>query len=461
MPTRDPGKALSLEKAAAFLARKSFGPSRTPEDKRIGLETEMFPIFTGSSGSPLSRVPLAGPRGVVRLTREAGALVLPMKARHGLPPGYWTYDVDDGGWITFEPGAQVEYASHPLATARFALADNERAIRALRNAFRKRGVSLAAVGLDLWNEAGAMPLQLRTSRHAALKRFFDRAGPWGTVMMVHTSGFQINLDLGEGDVRYERWLLANLMAPLVTACFACSPKDDSVCRRAMIWQRIDPTRTGFPKGLMEERLEDLPAILVRAILDAHVALVKLDSANILLGDAGWSFRDWIEKGHESFGWPLEEDLAYHMTTLYFEVRTRGYLEIRSCDGLPLPWLGAPVVWTASLLYDRTARENALNLLLPRRRDLPELWRRAAAKGLGDPELHALSMTLWEEALRAAGRNTRYYGRHALETARRFFERFTANQRAPSDELRRIMDRGPQFALDWASGDDFGPSNHRG
>ena len=46
-----------------------------------------------------------------------------------------------------------------------------------------------------------------------------------------------------------------------------------------------------------------------------------------------SFADWIIGGHE-LGWPTEEDLAYHLTTLFPPIRPRGWLELRMVDSLP-------------------------------------------------------------------------------------------------------------------------------
>jgi glutamate--cysteine ligase len=52
----------------------------------------------------------------------------------------------------------------------------------------------------------------------------------------------------------------------------------------------------------------------------------------------------------------------HLTTLFPEVRPRGYFEVRSCDALPPEWYAAPLAFIAGLAYGpdrgRTAWEIA-------------------------------------------------------------------------------------------------------
>ena len=68
--------------------------------------------------------------------------------------------------------------------------------------------------------------------------YFERRGPWGRVMMRHTASLQINLDFGPDGVWPQRWLLANLMAPLVAATFAASPGPEGPGERALAWQLL-------------------------------------------------------------------------------------------------------------------------------------------------------------------------------------------------------------------------------
>ncbi|MEJ2190580.1 MAG: hypothetical protein P8Y93_14480 [Acidobacteriota bacterium] len=146
-----------------------------------------------------------------------------------------------------------------------------------------------------------------------------------------------------------------------------------------------------------------------------------------------------------------EDLDYHVTTMFFEVRPRGFLELRAGEAVPDRWRAAPVTMATALLYDDTARAGGLDLLRARRPELPDLWRRAAADGVHDPELRDLAISLWGIALAGARRlpETFVEGK-ALATAEAFLEHFTERGRTPGDDLADLLAEDPAHALAWAS-----------
>ncbi len=60
-----------------------------------------------------------------------------------------------------------------------------------------------------------------------MEEFFNRAGPWGRLMMCSTASVQVCLDAGEqgtgpGSVGW-RWRLLHALGPVLVAAFANSP----------------------------------------------------------------------------------------------------------------------------------------------------------------------------------------------------------------------------------------------
>jgi glutamate--cysteine ligase len=270
-------------------------------------------------------------------------------------------------------------------------------------------------------------------------------------MMRHTASLQINLDLGPEEVWKERWLVANLASPFMTASFASSPSADAVCTRARAWQELDPTRSGFPSLLVTGDGDDPRSEWGQAALDADVMIYRLDDGHFEPGCVGCSFEKWIRDGHPKWGWPTVEDLDYHLTTLFFEVRPRGFLELRAGEELPSRWRPVPVALMAALLYDDEARCAALELLGGYRTQLPEIWRRAALRGVHDSQLRDLACRLWEIGIGGMERLPRGYLEPAhVEATRVFLEHFTARGRVPGDDLLELNDDGPAQALRWAS-----------
>ncbi len=453
MPTDDPREALSLEEARRRIAAQAFAPPEEGEDAagRVGLEPELFVFRPRRGGRELDRVRLDGADGVLALLDRATDGVLTREP--GLPP---RYRLANGGHLTFEPGAQVEHSTRPHATAAEALLDVAETVRWLQGAFAGSGAVLAALGADLWHDAAGIPQQLDAPRYHAMAAFFERVGPWGKEMMRNSASMQINLDLGPRAVAVERWALANLAAPIAVASFATSPKGGWASHRSRAWQELDPSRTGFPAAFLRGEEADPARQYAEFALDADVLLFRLAGGDAEVGEPGFRFRDWIERGHPRHGRPIADDLDYHLTTLFPEVRARRFLEIRCGDAVPARWRAAPVVFWAGLLYDRAARRAALARLEPWRAELPALWRRAAEHALRDDLLAELAGEVWEHALAGAARLPRGFLRVLdLERARAFARRYVGGRRTPGDELLEHCGDSPACGVAWAAEEEPG------
>ncbi len=456
MPTKNQSYALTEDEARHRAGLSAFPePGDSAMQVGVGLEPELFPILVGPSGEPRERLVLTRPNGIgvvqiVDALAYGSGEILP---RVGRPPHAFYYPLTNGGRLTFEPGAQVEHSTAVQPSAAAALADVAHTIGTLRAGFREDHVRLAAVGLDVWHDVEEVPQQLRAGRYTAQAAYYRQRGHWGAVMMRHTASLQINLDLGPEGVWQERWLVANLISPMLTAIFACSPGPDAVSSRARAWQQLDPTRSGFPPLFTDGSDADPRAQWAQAALMADVMLIRAGDEHFAPGTPGFRFIDWIKNGHFRYGWPTIDDLNYHLTTLFFEVRARGFLELRAGEAVPDALRPAQVVLASSLLYDERARGEAIALLADQRPDLNGLWRRAATDGVHDGELKTLACRLWEIALAGAERLPEgWVGDENLAATRTYIDEYTARGRVPADRLSELMDSDPGQALAWAASD---------
>jgi len=304
--------------------------SLSPAPGRVGLEVEAFPFEVLADGSPPRRLPLDR---VVRILEEA-APGLSIHSRRPMAGGSPIYALESGGVLSFEPGGQLEHATVPHRSPAAALAEVRAVAEGLAAVLWPRRVVLASAGFDVWQRDRHVPQQLTAPRYPAMAAYFARRGPHGARMMRQSCALQINLDLGDGSQRQERWLVANLVSPLACATFACSPGLDAVSTRARTWQALDPTRTGFPRRLVDHSTNDPVEQLTDAALGADVLVVRRDPPPWEPGRPGWRFADWLRDGHRRYGRPTVDDLRYHLTTLFPEVRPRGFLELRAVDALP-------------------------------------------------------------------------------------------------------------------------------
>ena len=454
MPTQDKGAAISMDEALHRAGMQAF-PEPVPGASvgGIGLEPEFFPIIRDEKGRPQGRLLLTQPEGcgVLEVVDELAVSDDRIGARRSSPPAAVEYPVDGGGRLTFEPGAQVEHSTAVYPSVATACTDVGDILGRLRGAFGRHSTVLAAIGIDVWHDVDTVPQQLRAGRYTAQAAYYRQRGQWGSVMMRHTASLQINLDLGPECVWQERWLISNLLSPLMTATFASSPGPGAVCSRARAWQELDPTRSGFPRLLVEEPDNDPRGEWGRAALEADVMIFRVDGDHFEPGCSGCNFEKWIREGHPRWGWPTADDLDYHLTTLFFEVRPRGFLELRAGEALPDRWRVVPVTLTAALLYDDNARHQALDLLGVQRSRLPDMWRRAAIDGVRDPELRDLACKLWRIGLEGArSLPDGYVAEEDIESVEAYLEHYTARGRMPSDEVLELLEEDPARALEWAS-----------
>ncbi|HVM39792.1 MAG TPA: glutamate-cysteine ligase family protein, partial [Acidimicrobiia bacterium] len=390
MTGRDEHAELTPEAFRDLVAERCFGrPRAVARPGWVGLEVERFPIRRAGNGRPAGRVPIEGAASSIEVLESMAAddLLAPRRDVGGIP----AYPVAGGGRVTFEPGGALEHATAPHPTAAAALAEVEAVGRRLSERFARAGVALASVGADPWHRLDSAPQQLHAFRYPAMHAYLAARSASGPFMMRHTCSLQVNLDLGGAEEWQHRWLAANLLAPLLTATFAASPDGGAVSARARAWQVLDPTRTGFPPGFLAGDADPI-AHMTEAALDADVLLIRTaDGARP--GRKGWTFRAWLD-GRWGQLRPTEADAAYHLTTLFHEVRPRGMLEFRGIDAVGHQWRSVPVTLLVGAIEDAVARDRVVRLLEGHRPALDGWWRRAAQTGVRDAAVCALAVEAW-------------------------------------------------------------------
>ena len=183
--------------------------------------------------------------------------------------------------------------------------------------------------------------------------------------------------------------------------------------RAEQCRRLDPSRTGLFASSGD------PAV--------DYAEFALEAPALLLGEPeqeALPFRVWLERGAGA------EALDDHLSTLFPEVRPRGYLELRSFDALPPRWYPAVVVPVVGILYSGAALLEA-ERLLPEPSDAALVD--AGRAGLGSQERARLARDVFQLGLEGARRlGEETVGGAALEVAEAFYAEFTGRGRAPGD-----------------------------
>lgn len=327
------------------------------------------------------------------------------------------------GGLTFEPGGALELSSNPASGLAECVERTTADLARVRTALDPLGLTLVGLGLD--PERRPRRVQ-RSPRYTAMETYFDRDGRAGRWMMANTASVQICLDAGHAEPgplgHAERWELARLAGPVLTAAFANSPlrlgaPSGWKSTRMRVWSRVDPGRTA-PVGPGEPR-----AAWARYTLDAHVMMIRRDDGPWDV-PRGLRLRDWLATGGATL-----DDLEYHMSTLFPPVRPRGYLELRMIDAQPGDGWVVPLALATALFDDPEAAAQARAAL----RSLPtvDVWERAARHGLADPSLARAARECFDAAIPALAR----LGAGSLtDVVGEFAERYARRGRCPADDV---------------------------
>ena len=273
-------------------------------------------------------------------------------------------------------------------------------IARLDAALARAGIVAVSSGLNPWHSADAVGMHLDAERYRMMQRHFDSIGVAGRDMMRLTASLQVCVDMCAGDDGVEQWLLANRMGPAVSALFANSGVAAGMATgwsgtRSVIWQHLDPSRTGF----------DGAQVGASPPSAYHDFAANAQAMPLSRGvDAVWpqgSFASWLAADLDR---PDGDDVVHHLSTLFPPVRPRGYLEVRYIDAPPRRWMALPVVVVDTLLRDTEARRAALDALEDvDRSSLLAMWEAAGHQGVVNPWLRHEALTLIEISLAACRR----------------------------------------------------------
>ena len=336
----------------------------------------------------------------------------------------------DQARVTFEPGGQLEISPLPSPSVTQALETVAACDVRLRHCLDPAEIELFTSGMNPWHSVEELGLQTTGPRYITQQAHYDAIGTAGRQMMRQTAAMQINLDLGGPDAADDRWRLANLAGPALSAAFANSPVVAGAPTgvpgtRCLTWQSVDSSRTGYDGAQVGP---DPRAAYERFALRAEfMALPRDGEAPAALRD---SFQGWIERGGPR---PDFDDLVHHLSTLFPPVRPRRHYEIRYIDALLASWLPVPVALLAALLYDRTATREALQLLDTEPTDRAA-WLRSATRAMTDNSLRTAALGLFDIATNAIPRlPDGYVPDGTADLLARYRERFPEQHRCPADD----------------------------
>jgi glutamate--cysteine ligase len=382
---------------------------------RIGTEYEKLAVDPATGRA----VPFEGPRGIERVLTE-------LAERYG-----WEPRQENGATIalargrvsiTLEPGGQIELAGAPLAT-----------LHATRDEVMGHVRELVAVGADLgivFLGLGCHPVSplddipwVPKERYRIMREYMPRVGTLGHRMMKQTATVQANIDFESERDAMQKLRVGMGVAPIVNAIFANSPLVDGdlsghLSFRGHVWTDTDRARSGLLPFAFRDDASF--ADYVAWALDVPMYFI-LRNGRYVTEVLGQPFRRFLSEGWHGEPATLD-DWNLHLTTLFPEVRLKGFVEFRSADSQPPESVVALPALAKGLFYTDDCQQAGLDLVRRWSVDqVHELYRdvtrggfAARIRGIGVGELAREVLAIATEGLRrqaaldAEGRDERTY-----------------------------------------------------
>jgi len=222
-------------------------------------------------------------------------------------------------------------------------------------------LGLGAQPVSTLDDIGWVPKQ----RYRIMREYMPTVGALGHYMMKSTATVQANIDYADEADAMLKMRVGMGTAPLLAAMFANSPFQgarltDRSTFRSHVWSDVDKARCGLLPFVF--RADASFADYVAWALDVPLYFVLRDGRYVTEA-TGMPFRRFLEGGLEGERATLD-DWNLHLTTLFPEVRLKGYIEFRACDGqAPAMVLAIPAL-VKGLCYDADALRAAWELVRP-------------------------------------------------------------------------------------------------
>lgn len=325
------------------------------EGWRIGTEYEKVVVDRDTGRA----APFSGPRGIETVLRG-------LAERFGWEPkeedGRVVALAREGASITLEPGAQLELSGELCPTIHCAHRELTTHVREVVSVGRELGLAVLGLGIQPVSRIEEIEW-VPKRRYAIMGPYMTRIGTLGQRMMKQTATVQANLDFADERDAMRKLRVGLGIAPLLNAMFANSSVSDGTLNgfmsfRGHIWTDTDRARCGLLPFAF--RREASFRDYVEWALDVPLYFILRDG-RYLTEVTGMPFRRFLAEGAAGQRATLD-DWNLHLTTLFPEVRLKGYLELRSADSQPPERMLALPALAKGIFYTEDCLEAAFDLV---------------------------------------------------------------------------------------------------
>jgi len=248
--------------------------------------------------------------------------------------------------ITLEPGAQFEFSSQPFWKLQELIDSFEKYQNELTKITGDFNYLPLAIGYHPRTKVADITI-LPKERYNMMNAHFKDTGNHGMNMMRGTASTQVTIDYSDQADAIVKMRVAAALTPLFSLLTDNAPYFEGelvkdYIKRTTIWNDVDPDRSMIPPGLFADGYDFIDY--------AKTAL----TAPIILFDQGDEVSYAGQKGAidcYDIDALTQEDIEHILSMLFFDVRLRNYVEIRTADSMSFPYALAYVALIKGLFYD--------------------------------------------------------------------------------------------------------------
>jgi glutamate--cysteine ligase len=315
-----PLRATPLDEVARFF----LSSAKDPSTWLIGMEIELFAFHRATLK------PVAHPT-MTRVLESLGR-------RWHMKPDYEPSSErpliglsGHGAVISLEPGGQLELATKPHDQLKALRQEVCSYVDKLRAAGNDEDVGFWAMGYQPFEDRDSMP-KLPRERYALMRSYFAKLGGRGLDMMHCTGSVQCAVDISDEKNMSSKIRTAARVSPFLAALVASSPFSKGKANgyksmRYQIWLETDAERCGIWPEMLDQEGLTFRRYLQRAMNVPPLFFIRNGA---YAAAERRPFADWVERGFEG-GEVTVRDLVDHLTTMFPEIRPKGYIELRSTD----------------------------------------------------------------------------------------------------------------------------------
>lgn len=247
-------------------------------------------------------------------------------------------------WVSLEPGSQFEISIRPLETLNQLDHCYRKFLNHVLPVIYSHGKKLVATGFQPVTPPDDIRL-IDKKRYHYMNQHFSQSGSMGYYMMRASAATQMAVDyFSEADF-VEKLQFATRIGPYLALMF------DSVSYargqyltenlfRTIVWQNTDNQRSNTVRGGLEPDFG----------FDKYTEHI-LDFQPVVMTDRNDTVFTGSKTTRELLKYPVKTDLWEHFLSMaFFDVRAKGYIEIRMVDSVPYPYNIAAVALVKGLMY---------------------------------------------------------------------------------------------------------------